>query len=695
MSALEFHLDFETFSELDLTKVGVHRYAEHESTHILMASYAIGDGPVKLWVPAKGERMPADLEAVLDDDRYTGVAWNAPFERTIIRNQFTNGEHRARPGKWRCAMVEAMAIGLPAKLEHAAPAIGLSEDETKLKEGRRLINKFCKPRKPSKKKAWTRSTHMTDPEDWALFEQYCVRDTESERAITTKLHAWRQPADELQLWRIDQEINDFGIKVDIELVRAAVAMGNYHRELLMEEAKQLTGLANPNSTQQLLDWLNDTPDFNPDDDQEELANLQKKTIEKILGREDLTDVTRRVLELRQQIAKASLKKYDTLIRATCADGRIRGTMQFGGANRTMRWAGRLLQVQNLPQGIIENLKLLSIARELVRAGDYEAVKFIFGNVPDVLATLIRTCLVAEEGSILASADFSAIEAVITAWFADCKWRLQVFRTHGKIYEASASTAFKVPFEEFARYKKENDKHHPLRKKGKVIELACGYQGGTGALVQMGALEMGIEEDELPAMVEAWRDASPEIAGWKNEDGYRENGLWQRVEAAAKKCILTGRRQDLQVGENGNSTLTFRMAGGMMVITLPSGRHMHYQRARVVTKSNGRKQITYMGQDQRTKRYTILETYGGKLVENIVQAFARDCLKAAMLKLHAKGYPMTMLVHDEIVFELLMREIESGRMSLQEILSVMAEPLPFAPGLPLKGAGYINPFYYKD
>jgi DNA polymerase bacteriophage-type len=599
------HIDYETFSCLDLTKVGAYRYAEDESTEILMCSYYRDEWPeVKIWVPAEGQPMPADLADIFTDHETLIVAWNASFERQITYSclpQFDVPIFR-----WRCAMVSAMSIGFPGKLEQAGPAIGLPEDLFKQEGGRKLINKFCKPRKPSKKNPDTRWTRHTAPEEWALFKQYCLQDTRAETAIWDKLHAWRMPAEEQRLWEIDQAMNDRGVQVDVELALAAHTMGLMHRARLVEKAQALTSLANPNSVQQLMAWLNDQPDFDPDEETD-VEDLRKKTVEKILGRDDLGDVVRKVLELRQQIAKSSLKKYDTILRATCSDGRIRGTMQFGGANRTMRWAGRLLQVQNLPQGMIEDLELLSIARDLVRLGEYEALCILFGEdqIPNVLATLIRTCLIAGPGKRLIVADLSAIEARVTAWFAKCMWRLEVFRTHGMIYEASASQMFGIPLTEFKEYKKATGKHHPARKKGKVSELALGYQGAVNALITMGALEMGLQLEELQPMVDAWRLANPEIAGTiPPGEKWPQDGLWRDVENAAKKCIRTKSRQEV-------AGCIFRMAGGNMVITLPSGRHMHYVRAHLARK-DGKQQIAYWGTDQKTKRWGLLYTYGGKL-----------------------------------------------------------------------------------
>ncbi len=676
-------IDYETFSRADLLKVGHYRYAEDESTEILLCAYRRAEwDEVRLWSPAEGEPLPVDLADIFQDHETLISAWNAAFERAITANCLPQFDIPVT--RWRCSMVDAMAAGLPGKLALAGPAAGLPEELFKQEGGTRLINRFCKPRKATKKNTATRWTPETSPVEWQMFKDYCRQDVTAEMAIYDKLKNWHLPEDEQDLWELDQRINDHGIRVDLDLVLAAHKMGLAHRDYLVEKAKALTGLDNPNSVKQLMDWLNDQPDFDPEEDAE-VENLRKKTVEKILGRDDLGDIVRQVLELRQQIAKSSLKKYDVLIRATCRDGYIRGTMQFYGANRTGRWAGRMLQVQNLPQGMIEDLDELRLVRELVRNGEYETLCLMYGEdqIPNVLATLIRTCLIASPGNDLLAVDFSAIESVVTAWFADCQWRMDVFKTHGKIYEASASAAFKVPFPEFAAYKKATGKHHPLRKKGKVIELACGYGGGENAMINMGALEQGLVREELKPMVDAWRDASPEIAGTKNARGYREGGIWATLEKAAKDCIRTQKRQEA-------GKCIFRYAGGKLVITLPSGRHLHYVRCRLERDDKGREQITYWGVDQKTKRWGKQKTWGGKFLENIVQAFSRDCLAVLMKKLRDRRYPQIMLVHDEDVMD-----IPKSSGSLDEVLGLMKEPIPWAPGLPLKGAGYRNEFYFKD
>ena len=686
----ELHLDWETHSHADLRKVGGYRYAEDPSTEILLAAYYLheeGDSwlpsedEVDQWSPAEGEAMPSALRAALMDHEVTIVAWNASFERAILAACLP--EFDIPVFRFRCAMVNAMSVGFPGKLDQAGPAIGISPELFKQEGGSRLISKFCKPRKPSKKNPATRWTPASAPEDWRLFKRYNRQDIVAEVAVWQKLKAWRLLPEEQRLWEIDQRMNDRGIQVDVELAEAAHRMGLMHRERLIERARAITRLDNPNSVKQLVDWLNSQKDFDPEEENDEVTNLRKKTVEQILGRDDLDGIVREVLELRQQIAKASLKKYDTILRAVCRDGRIRGTMQFGGANRTMRWAGRLLQVQNLPQGCIEDIDLLTVVRELVRRGEYEALIDMFGEaqIPEVLATLIRTCLIAAAGKRLVVADLSAIEARVTAWFAQCEWRMEVFRTHGKIYEASASAAFGIPLDEFNDYKKRTGKHHPARKKGKVMELALGYQGGSNAMITMGALEQGLALDELQPMVDAWRTANPEIAGTKNADGYWEGGLWRDVENAVKKCLRTKQRQEV-------AGCVFRIAGGNLVITLPSGRHMHYVKARL-HKEGKRWEIRYWGTDQKTKRWGEITTYGGKLVENIVQAFSRDILREILFALDDKGYHPIMLVHDEGVFE---EDEDFG--SLGEVLDAMGTTPKYAPGLPLKGDGFENDFYMK-
>ena len=700
----ELHIDIESFSEADLRKVGVYRYAEDPSTCILTCSYWFeGDAAVSRWVPGEGEDLPFDLQEAFDDPSVILVAFNATFERVMFRAVLSIDIPIRR---WRCAMIQCWAVGLPGTLEKAGEAIGLPADKQKLKTGRALINRFCKPKKPSKKDPSTRWTHLNSPEQWAQLKEYCDGDVVAEAAIWHKLRKFRLSESEQELYAIDQEINDFGIAADVDLALAAIEMGKKHREVLVTQVQRLTGVDNPNSTAQLKEWinlrlatasaeervaaLNDFVAFMEELDDLEadrisVNDLQKKTVERLLKNDKLDCLVRQVLELRQQIAKSSLKKYETIVRAVCKDGRVRGMMQFYGAFRTGRWAGRLLQVQNLPSPTIEDLELLKQARALVKAGDYEALLFMFPSVSDVLSTLIRTALIPGPGRRLLDVDFSAIEAVILAWLAGCKWRLEVFRTHGKIYEASASMAFKVPFEDMMAYKKATGKHHPLRKKGKLVELSCGYGGADGALINMGALDMGLKEEELSPMWKAWREASPEIPA-----------TWYAVEQAAKNAIRNPGRVFRPEGKDlpadaGIRECQFLVGSGMLRIKLPSGRSICYIKPRLAKDAKGRLVIKYWGIHQKTKQWCEIDTFGSKLVENIDQALARDCLAVSMVKLYRTGYQMIMLVHDEIVFDLLL-----GFGSLKEVLAVMAEEIPFAKGLPLKGAGYDDAeFFYKD
>lgn len=666
------HLDFETFSEADIEEVGAYRYAEDDSTEILMAAYALDNEPVKLWVPAEGQPMPADLQAYLADPRIFTVAWNANFERCVIRNRLPHID--ARPHRFLCAMVQSLYLGLPGKLEMAGKAMRLGEDKAKLKEGKALVRKFCCPSRPTKKHPHTRWLPEHDPEAWERFKQYCVRDVESERLIWNKQQAYAPvPAEEWETWWIDQEINDRGVLLDPQLVEAAVDLGARNTETLLAEIRRITGVANPNAPAQLRTWLlgNDVP-------ADLLPNMQAETIEELLNRPDLLPPRAyRALELRAEVAKASISKYQKMLAARCRDGRVHGTLQFYGANRTGRWAGRLVQPQNMYRGDFEGVELFTPARELLRQRALDALEAIFGSGPGALATLVRTVIVAGVDARLVVADLSAIEARVVAWGAGEQWRLEVFRTHGKIYEASASTSFKIPFEEFERHKKETGKHHPLRKKGKVTELACGYQGSVGALIRMGALKEGLKEEELKPMVDAWRAASPNIVAF-----------WWAMDRAAKAAIR-GRRK-VKVETSAGVVAEFDCDGKMLTMRLPSGRKLYYAQPAIEKNSEGREQITYWGVDQKTKQWGLQRTYGGKLVENWTQAVARDVMREIVRRLYRMGYALTLLVHDEAV-----AEMANGRGSKAEMIAAMSKPIQWAPGLPLGAAGFENPYYMKD
>lgn len=642
-------IDIETFSSTDLFSAGVYKYVEAPDFEVLLIAYAYDGGDVGV-IDLTAENIEPQLLANLTDPAIIKTAYNAAFERTCLAKHFGIP---MPPEQWQCTMVKAAMAGYPMGLEAVAKAMKL--DQQKDASGKALIRFFSIPCKPTAKNGMrTRNLPQHDPFRWEDFKAYCVQDVRTEMAILDRLSWFTMPESESRLWGLDQRINDRGVLVDTAFVEAAISIGNQHRENLIREAIELTGLDNPNSAAQLKEWLEEQTG-------EAVTTLTKQTVPELLKVTDC-EVTTRVLEIRQELAKTSVKKYDAMRACVCADGRIRGLLQFYGATRTGRWAGRLVQVQNLPQNHLEDLDL---ARRIVRAGDRETLELLFGNVPDTLSQLIRTAFVAPNGRTFAVADFSAIEARVIAWLAGEKWRIDVFNTHGKIYEASAAQMFKVPLESIG-------KGSPLRQKGKVAELALGYQGGTNALIAMGALRMGIAEEELPGIVAAWRKANPAIVR-----------LWADVEEFAKGATIA-----MPKFLKG---LKFETKHGALVITLPSGRELYYQNARLKPGRYG-EVITYDGMNQTTKQWGPQETYGGKLVENIVQAIARDCLAESLLRLDEALYDIVMHVHDEVVIELPL-DIAGHGLSLCE--TIMAEPISWAPGLPLKADGYITEYYKKD
>ena len=547
-------------------------------------------------------------------------------------------------------------------------ALGLPQDKQKLNTGKALIRYFCVPCKPSKANGQrSRNLPQHDPAKWELFKTYCKQDVVTEMEIEKRLSAFPVPDWVQKQWETDLIINARGVAVDLELVTGALSLGDTVRQTLMAEAMQLSGLSNPNSVAQLTTWLQEEIG-------EELADLRKDTVARLLGRDDNSPQVSRMLEIRQELGKTSTKKYDAIEAAVCEDGRVRGLLQFYGANRTGRWAGRLVQVQNLPRTYTEPLDL---ARELVKGRKLDALRLIYGSVPDTLSQLIRTAFVAPEGHVLIDADFSAIEARVISWLAKEQWRLEVFRTHGKIYEASASQMFGVPLELIKKGRPE----YALRQKGKVAELALGYQGSTGALITMGALDMGLTEEELPDIVSRWREANKRI-----------RDLWYSMDNAAVQVITEGgstgvnglllaREYDY---DNGTDCLTIR---------LPSGRKLYYISPGIGQNEWGRPSISYMGMDQKTKRWKRIETYGGKLVENCVQAIARDCLALSIDRLEAAGLPVVFHVHDEVVIDVAPWDTEDAMLST--VCSIMGEPVPWAPDLPLKAAGWVGYYFTKD
>ena len=646
-------IDIETYSSVSLKDCGVYRYAEAPDFEVLLFAYAVDDEPVDV-VDLTCQPLPGHLTDMLQDPAYIKCAYNANFERVCL-SKYLGLNGYLPPEQWRCTAVHAATLGLPRSLGEVGKALGLPEDKQKMKEGADLIRYFCVPCKPTKVNGGrTRNLPVHAPEKWQVFKDYNLRDVETEREIRRLLDAFPVREDEWEAWWMDQRINDRGILVDMELAEAAIAVSDEHMKELTEEATLLTGLGNVKSVAQLKRWLGHE------------GSLNKETVSTMRESGELDRDSDRVLAIRQELGKTSVTKYEAMKRSVCADGRVRGLFQFYGANRTGRWAGRLVQVQNLPQNHITDLEL---ARDVTRDRDRDGLQALFGNVPATLSELIRTAFIAKPGHTFVVVDFSAIEARVIAWMADEKWRQEAFAKGGDIYCASASQMFGVPVE------KHGVNSH-LRQKGKIAELALGYGGSTGALIAFGAKKMGIPEDELLPIVQKWREASPNIVN-----------LWWQIDRAARETI-TGRnpdwRYDLPHG------LSMRMSRKMLHIRLPSGRELRYWKPRIEMDAQGRENISYGSTE--AGKWSRVFSYGPKLVENIVQATARDCLRDAMQKAHESGGQIVMHVHDEMVLEVPERKAEA---TLREVQRIMAEPIPWAPGLVLRGDGYITPFYKKD
>lgn len=639
--------DVETFSDVDLIKCGVYAYADSPAFEILLFAFSFDGGETQIIDLAQGENLPAEVEEAIFDVSVTKTAYNANFERTCLSKHF--GRY-IPPESWHCSAVQAAMLALPRSLEDVGRVLGL--DEQKMKEGKELIRYFCVPCKPTKANGGrTRNLPCHAPEKWELFKTYCKRDVDVEKSIRRKLHNFPIPESEMELYRLDQRINDRGVLVDMELVRNAVSCERLHKEVVTKRAYELTGLENPNSVAQLKGWLGDMG--------MEAESLSKKAVAEMIAETD--GEVEELLRLRLLMAKTSVKKYEAMERSVCSDGRVHGLLQFYGANRTGRFAGRLVQIQNLPQNHLPDLEL---ARELVKQGRFEDIELLYDSTPNVLSELIRTAFIPKPGCRFVVADFSAIEARVLAWLSGEQWRLDVFTSHGKIYEASASAMFHVPVEEIT-------KTSPLRQKGKISELALGYGGSTGALVSMGALDMGLTEDELPPLVAAWRKANPHITQF-----------WWDVDAAAIKAVTE--KQRTKVGK-----IIFEYKSGILFITLPSGRKLSYVKPRMAVNRFGRDGLTYEGISE-NKKWSRIETYGPKLVENIVQGTARDLLAEAMLRVEKKGYPIVMHCHDEII-----AEVPEGSGSVDEMCEIMAVQPAWAEGLPLRADGYSCSFYQKQ
>nr|DAD69023.1 MAG TPA: DNA polymerase I [Siphoviridae sp. ctFiA6] len=648
-------IDLETFSSVDIKKAGAYAYVRSPDFEIMLAAYSINGGPVQILDFTEDDfKTGMDLlYSLIVSPEVEKCAYNATFEWLCLSKYF--GHDLPLEG-WACTMHHGLYLGYPGGLAAIGEAIGLPQDKRKMGVGLSLIRKFCVPRKPTKTDPRIRILPQHEPEKWQLFREYCKQDVVTEMTIKNILDAYPVPDDEMELWRLDLMINNTGVAVDEKLIEGALYCSQAVTESLMEEAKEITGLNNPKSVQQLTKWLEEETG-------EEVDNLRKDTVSDMIKDLD-SERAVRMLEIRQELSKTSVKKYDAMKNALCDDGRIRGLLQFYGGNRTGRWAGRLVQVQNLPRN---HMDMIELARDLVKAKDLDSLKMVFGNVPDTLSQLIRTAFIPAQGNKFIVADFSAIEARVIAWLSGEGWRQEVFATHGKIYEASASAMFGVPIE---RIKKGNPEY-ALRQKGKIAELALGYQGHIGALKAMGADKMGLDDNELLDIVARWRGSNKKITE-----------LWYRCENAVVSAMQTGTAQNV----NG---CTFRKENNFMVITLPSGRELFYVDPTLRLNEKGKWQMYYKGVDQNTKKWTDIGTYGGKIVENIVQAIARDCLANSMIKTAKKGFKIVMHIHDEMVVD----SPQGGE--LKELTDIMAEPVPWANGLILRGDGFESLFYKKD
>lgn len=658
-------IDLETYSSVPIQKAGAQSYIMSPDFEILLFAYSLNGADPVVCDFAQGEQLPAWVANALLDPNCLKHAYNAPFEWGCLSKYMGR---QLPPEQWRCTMFHGLYAGYTAGLDATGRALGLSEDKRKLNTGKALIRYFCVPCAPSKSNGGrTRNYPRHAPDRWELFKEYNRQDVITEMEIERRLSAIPVPDFVQKEWETDLVINSRGVAVDMGMVEGALELGATVRSTLTTEAVQISGLDNPNSVKQLASWLESETG-------EEINGLRKDTVAKMLARDDNSPEVQRMLEIRQELGKTSTKKYDAIDVAVCPDGRVRGLLQFYGANRTGRWAGRLVQVQNLPRTYTEPLEL---ARDLVKGRKLDALKLIYGSVPDTLSQLIRTAFIAAPGNVLIDADFSAIEARVISWLAGEEWRLEVFRTHGKIYEASASQMFGVPIELI----KKGNPEYALRQKGKVAELALGYQGSTGALINMGALDMGIPEEDLPDIVSRWRDANKRI-----------RDLWYKVDAAAVQVITQG-------GSVGVSSLILahewdaNQNTDYMTITLPSGRKLFYNAPQIGVNQWGNPSISYMGMDQTTKKWKRIETYGGKLVENCVQAIARDCLAQAIEHLEAEGLPVIFHIHDEVVIDI--KPFASNKEMLAKTVEIMSRPVPWAPGLPLGADGWVGKFFKKD
>ena len=659
-------IDLETYSDVDIKKSGMYRYVQSPAFEILLFAYSFDGAPSQVVDLAQGEAIPQAVLSALTDPAYLKHAYNAAFEWYCLSKYIGR---LLPPSQWRDTMLHGLYAGYTAGLDATGRALGIPEDKQKLSTGKALIRYFCVPCKPTKSNGGrTRNLPRHDPAKWELFKTYNAQDVEAEMEIARYLSPFPVPDFVQKQWETDLMINARGVAVDMDFVHGALALGETVRAQLTDEAVRLSGLQNPNSVKQITQWLTDETG-------DDITNLRKETVADLLGR-DNADHVQRMLEIRQELGKTSTKKYDAIEAAVCSDGRVRGLLQYYGANRTGRWAGRLVQVQNLPRTYTEPLEL---ARDLVKMQSLDALRIIYGSPNDTLSQLIRTAFVAAPGNVLIDADFSAIEARVISWLAGEEWRLEVFRTHGKIYEASASQMFGVPLERIVK----GNPEYALRQRGKVAELALGYQGGVGAMRTMdtGKLLVDLPDEEIQDIVNKWRNTNPRI---------RE--LWYSFDGAATQVINNGGSVRVRCCTFSRECDCIR-GTTCLTITLPSGRKLYYVDPAITENRWGNPSISYMGMDQKTKRWKRIETYGGKLVENVVQAIARDCLAQAIDRLEAAGLPVVFHVHDEVVIDT--KPFADSKAMLDKVIGIMATPIPWAAGLPLGADGWVGTFFKKD
>lgn len=675
MSELLHHLsiDLETYSTVSIGAAGSYRYILDPSFEILLFAYSLDGMPVEVIDVASGQIIPLWLKNALKNPLYIKHAYNAAFEWFALSKYLG----WLPPDQWRDTMLHALYCGYPASLDAAGKAMGLPEDKKKLTTGKALIRYFCVPCKPSNANGnRTRNLPKHDPDKWKLFKEYNGQDVVTEMEIDRRLSAFPVPAFVQKQWETDLQMNARGVAADMELVRGALVIGAIVKSRLMTEARQLSGLDNPNSIRQLARWLTDATDSDA-----EITSVTKETVATMLKQPQPANV-QRMLEIRQELGKTSTKKYDALETCIADDGRVRGLLQFYGANRTGRWAGRLVQVQNLPRTYTHPLPP---ARQLVKDRNIDGLRMMYGGINDTLSQLIRTAFVATPGNVLIDADFSAIEARVISWLAGQEWRLEVFRTHGKIYEASASQMFHVPIEKI----KKGNPEYALRQRGKVAELALGYQGGVSAMRRMdvGHNLDDLSDDEVKGIVDRWRETNSMI-----------RDLWNIVDSTAITVITNGGAQTIR-SETTDAVITLACELDVitgtryMTILLPSGRKLYYPSPEIGVNRWGNPSVSYMGQNQTTKRWERVETYGGKLVENIVQAIARDCLAIAIENLEAQGLHVVFHIHDEVVIDTPAWADEDTM--LETVTKIMTKPIPWAQMLPLNADGWVDNFFKKD